>query len=157
MALRSVGFQDSLMAVREAEPGKGGHYLLKKFLNQGVRSMREKRIKSLKLPEPDNLVPRVRGPGHRYIQEQTAELLAGSSGLGEVSPWDPRAGDGGQMSTHTSPSFGSSPAVSSWWARPGEGSGLWEEGRGKGRPGTAPRGTQDGTSWRAQGHWQWVP
>lgn len=130
---------------------------LKKILNQGVRSMREKRIKSLKLPEPDNLVPRVRGPGHRYIQEQTAELLAGSSGLGDVSPWDPRAGDGGRMSTHTSPSLGSSPAVSSWWARPGQGSGLWEEGRGKGRPGTAPRGTQDGTSWRAQGHWQWVP
>lgn len=93
---------------------------LKKILNQGVRSMREKRIKSLKLPEPDNLVPRVRGPGHRYIQEQTAELLAGSSGLGDVSPWDPRAGDGGRMSTHTSPSLGSSPAVSSWWARPGQ-------------------------------------
>ena len=119
MALRSVGFQDSLMVVHDTEQGKGGHYLLKKNLNQGIRSMRDKRIKSLKIPEPDNLVPRARGPGHRYIQEQTAEPLAGSSGLGEVFPRDPRAGDGGRMSTHTSPSLGSSPAVSSQWARPG--------------------------------------
>ena len=114
MPLRSVGFQASLPnGGPQGKTRKRRSLSLKKILNQGIRSVQEKRIKSLNLPEPDNLVPRARGTGHRHIQEQTAELLVGSSGLGEASPWDPRSGDSGGMGNTQQSVLGVFPAVSS--------------------------------------------
>lgn len=67
--------------------------------------MQEKRIKSLRLPEPDNLVPRARGDR----TQAPPELLAGSSGLGEVSARDASVGDG-EGCTH--------PVVRAWGLPP---------------------------------------
>lgn len=108
--------------------------LKKKDLNQGVRSRQEKRIKSLKLPEPDNLVPRVRGTGHRHSREQTTKSRSPEAGGQEGS--QPRLGaplgSTWRREAHTnSLSLGSSPG-SLQPTGPGQSPGLWKEDQARG-------------------------
>lgn len=121
----------------------------KQNLNQGVKSMQEKRIKSLKLPEPDNLVPRGTGTGHRHIWERAMQscLLEARSWVGSRRgpglPWEASGGAGTVRSHLRVGHWSPLPAVCSPSGQADDQDcGRRMAGhRDEGQPGTPPGGT----------------